>query len=148
MDKDNNPKYKIPYENNSFYQGHLIEDKYKTPYIDIGKVNENVFVRIEEEQEEFAVYDLRHARKFGKDDLLKHLTTDILSEVPPDDLREEVNGLKFNTNIVETDDDLVYNVMDYDNGKVCFYLDRMNKLRAYIPYNKDYKRDIEETIIC
>ena len=148
LDKDNNPKYKIPYENNSFYQGHLIEDKYKTPYIDIGKVNENVFVRIEEEQEEFAVYDLRHARKFGKDDLLKHLTTDILSEVPPDDLREEVNGLKFNTNIVETDDDLVYNVMDYDNGKVCFYLDRMNKLRAYIPYNKDYKRDIEETIIC
>ena len=91
---------------------------------------------------------MRHARKFGKDDLLKHLTTDILSEVPPDDLREEVNGLKFNTNIVETDDDLVYSVMDYDNGKVCFYLDRMNKLRAYIPYNKDYKRDIEETIIC
>jgi hypothetical protein len=126
----------------------LIEDKYETPYINISKVNEDVFIRFEEEQEDFEVYDLRHARKFGKDDLLQRLTNDILSKVPSDDLREEVKGLKFNKNIIETDDNLVYNVMDFDNGKVCFYLDRMNKLRAYIPYNKDYKRDIEATIIC
>ena len=38
--------------------------------------------------------------------------------------------------------------MNYGNDKkICFYLDEMNKLRAYIPYNKDYTRDIEESII-
>lgn len=148
LNKDNKPQYTIPYKDNAFYQGHLIEDKYKTPYIDINHVNEDVFIRIEEEKDDFEIYDLRHARKFGKEDLEKYLTNDIISKIPDEDLREPLDNFHLNTNIIETNDGLVYNVSDYKNGKVCFYLDRMNKLRAYIPYNKDYTRDIEETIIC
>ena len=78
----------------------------------------------------------------------KYLNDDILSNVPKDDLREEVSDLKVNTEVHETSDNLDYAIMDYGDGKkICFYLDEMNKLRAYIPYNKDYTRDIEESII-
>lgn len=149
MDKNDDIKITIPKQGNYFYHDELINEKYKTPYLHgYEELKCDIFKKIEEQANEFEIYEVRHARPYGKKNLEKYLNDDILSNVPKDDLREEVSDLKVNTEVHETSDNLDYAIMDYGDGKkICFYLDEMNKLRAYIPYNKDYTRDIEGSII-
>lgn len=142
----------IPVNNNILYGGKPIKKEMTLKFKNKKDPECDLFEVIEENADDFEVYEVRHARPYGKNDLLTKVQEafkgDYLEAVKKKDIRSEIKNIIYNENVIEREDGLCYILMDADNCKVCFYLDTMNALHLYVPYNKDYERDLEETIIC
>ena len=151
VDINDNFAVTIPSNNNTIYKNFPIKKNLTIPFKFTKDVECDIFEPMET-TDDFEVYEVRHARMYGQKDLLskvkKAFEGDYKEAVKKKDLRVDIENIIYNENVVEREDGLCYILMEADNCKVCFYLDTMNNLHLYVPYNKDYIRDLEETIIC
>lgn len=157
LDENNEPKTYIPKHYNNFYHDYPIASCYPTYDLNIDLIFKNLFNVKEKEvnESEFKIYDIRQARAFGDKTLNSKLIGDFFSSIPHDDFRLPITSFVYGGKIVTKTDpvkNLAYAIIDgkTDDGKVHkvgLYLDIMNQLRAYVPYNDDYERDIVETIM-
>jgi len=154
LDENDHMKHFVPTNYNHIFEGKVASAHYPSYKTKFESIFNHIFSLMERKEDEFIVHDIRQSRSFGEKRLSELIVADnVINDIPSDDFRIKIVSISNVSNVnTYAKKNLAYCVADGidEKGnmhKIGLYVDIMNRLRAYVTYNKDYVRDICETIM-